>query len=65
MSRYIVSVYRVEHRMYQIEIEASTPAKAHDIAVDIWAESEEPFEDVGCVYVEDFIDGVMEKWEVA
>ncbi len=64
MSRYIVSVCRVEHRMYEIEIEADTPEKAHDIAVDIWAEGEEPFKDVGCVYVEDFIDGVMEKWEV-
>jgi hypothetical protein len=50
--------------MYEIEIEADTPEKAHDIAVDIWAEGEEPFKDVGCVYVEDFIDGVMEKWAV-
>jgi hypothetical protein len=65
MSRYIVSVCRVEHRVYQIEVEADTPEKAHDIAVDTWAEGDETFKDIGCVYAEDFINDVEEKREAA
>jgi hypothetical protein len=65
MNRYIVSVCRVEHRIYEIEIEADTPEKAHDIAVDIWAEGDETFKDIGCVYAEDFINDVQEKREAA
>jgi hypothetical protein len=65
MSRYIVSVCRVEHRVYQIEVEADTPEKAHDIAVDTWAEGDEAFTDFGCVHAEEFINDVEEKQEVA
>ena len=65
MSRYIVSLSRVEHRVYQIEIEADTPEKAHDIAVDTWAEGDGAFKDIGCVLAEDFINAVEEKREDA
>ena len=65
MSRYIVSLSRVEHRVYQIEIEADTPEKAHDIAVDTWAKGDGAFKDIGCVHAEDFINDVEEKREDA
>ena len=66
MSRYIVSVCRVEHRVYQIEIEADTPEEAHDTAVDKWAKGNRAFSEIGCLYdAEEFIQDVEEKREVA
>jgi len=65
MKTYKVSLCRVEHRIYQIEVEANTPDEAHDVAVDMWAEDDEAFTDLGCVHAEDFIEDVKEKREVA
>jgi hypothetical protein len=65
MNRFIVSLCRVEHRIYQVEVEANTPDEAHDVAVDMWAEDDEAFTDCGVVHAEDFIEDVKNKQEAA
>jgi hypothetical protein len=65
MSRFTVTLCRVEHRVYQIEVEAKTPEEAHDIAVETWAEDDEAFADLGVVHAEDFIEDVKKKKEAA
>jgi hypothetical protein len=65
MKRFTVSLCRVEHRIYQIEVEADTPDEAHDIAVETWDDDDEAFTDCGVVHAEDFIEDVKEKREVA
>jgi hypothetical protein len=65
MKRFTVSLCRVEHRIYQIEVEADTPDEAHDVAVDMWAEDDEAFTDFGAVHAEEFIEDVKEKREAA
>jgi hypothetical protein len=64
MKKFVVSLCRVEHRIYQIEVEANTPDEAHDIAVETW-DDDEAFTDCGVVHAEDFIEDVKEKREAA
>ncbi len=60
MKTYKVSLCRVEHRVYQIEVKAKTGEEAHDIAVETWDEDDEAFTDFGCVHAEEFIENVEE-----
>jgi len=65
MNRFIVSLCRVEHHIYQLEVEADTAEQAHDIAVETWDNDDEAFTHFGVVHAEDFIEDVKEKREVA
>jgi hypothetical protein len=60
MKTYKVSLCRVEHRVYEIEVKAKTGEEAHDIAVETWDEDDEAFTDFGCVHAEEFIENVEE-----
>lgn len=60
MKTYKVSLCRVEHRVYEIEVKAKTGEEAHDIAVETWDEDDEAFTDRGCVHAEEFIENVEE-----
>lgn len=55
MKTYIVRLARVEHRIYEIEVEAANAADAEEMAQDIWDDDDEAFTDMGCVHAEDFI----------
>jgi hypothetical protein len=71
MSRFTVTLCRVEHRIYQIEVEAKTGKEAHDIAIkkfekfrdETLDESDESFEDFGVVHAEEFVENVEEQEE--
>jgi hypothetical protein len=60
MKTYKVSLCRVEHRVYEIEVKAKTGEEAHDIAVETWDEDDEAFTDFGCVHAEEFVENVEE-----
>jgi len=68
MKKFLVSLCRVEHRVYQIEVEAKTGEKAHDIAVEKFEdfrdetldEGDEAFTDCGIVHAEEFVENVEE-----
>jgi hypothetical protein len=68
MKTYKVSICRVEHRVYEIEVEAETGREAHDIAVDKFGkfraetldEGDEAFTDYGIVHAEEFVENVEE-----
>ena len=60
MKTYKVSLCRVEHRVYQIEVEAKDKQEAEDTAMEIWEEDDEAFTDFGCVHAEEFIENVEE-----
>jgi hypothetical protein len=60
MKIYKVSLCRVEHRVYEIEVKAKTGEEAHDIAVETWDEDDEAFTDFGCVHAEEFVENVEE-----
>jgi hypothetical protein len=60
-----VSLARIEHRVYQIEVEANSKDEAEELALETWAEDDEAFTDLGCVHAEDFIEDVKEKREAA
>ena len=65
MNRYIVSLCRVEHHVYQLEVEADTPDEANDIAVETWDDDDEAFTHLGVVHAEDFIEDIKAKREAA
>lgn len=65
MKRFIVSLCRVEHKIYELEVEAKTGEEAHDIAVEAWDDGDMAFFDCGCVHAEEFIQDVKEKREAA
>ena len=58
--KYKVSLVRVEHRIYQIEVEAENIEAAEDVAMDIWSDDDEAFTDMGCVHAEENIHEVEE-----
>jgi hypothetical protein len=60
MKKFLVSLARIEHIVYQIEVKAKTGEEAHDIAVETWDEDDEAFTDFGCVHAEEFIENVEE-----
>jgi hypothetical protein len=58
MKRYTVSLARIEHRIYQLEVEASTPEEAEELALETWDEDDEAFMNCGCVHAHEFIENV-------
>ena len=58
MKKYTVQIARIEHRIYQIEVEAANSIKAEELAEEIWAEDDEAFTDMGCVHAEEFVHEV-------
>jgi hypothetical protein len=65
MKKFLVSLARIEHRVYQIEVEANDKDEAEELALETWAEDDEAFTDLGCVHAEEFINDVEEQREVA
>jgi hypothetical protein len=65
MKRYTVSLARIEHRIYQIEVEANSKDEAEELALETWDDDDEAFTDCGVVHAEDFIEDVKEKREAA
>jgi len=65
MERYTVSLARIEHRIYQIEVEANNKDEAEELALETWDEDDEAFMNCGCVHAEEFIESIEEKREVA
>jgi hypothetical protein len=65
MSRYTVSLARIEHRIYQIEVEANSKDEAEELALETWEEDDEAFTDFGAVHAEEFIEDVKKKTEAA
>ena len=63
MKKFLVSLARIEHRVYQIEVEANDRDEASDMAQKLWEEDDEAFTDFGCVHAEEFINDVEEKQE--
>lgn len=60
IKKFTVSLVRVEHRIYQIEVEAKDRAEAEEMAEAIWLEDDEAFTDMGCVHAEEDIHEVKE-----
>ena len=65
MKRYTVQLARIEHRIYQLEVEAVDAAEAKQLAEETWADDDEEFTDLGCVHAEDLIHKIQEQNEVA
>jgi len=65
MKKFVVSLARIEHRVYQIEVEANDKDEAEELALETWYEDDEACMDCGCVHAEEFINDVEEQREVA
>jgi len=65
VKKFLVSLARIEHRVYQIEVEASNREEAEELALETWDEDDGAFTDLGCVHAEEFINDVEEQREVA
>jgi hypothetical protein len=65
MKKFVVSLARIEHRVYQIEVEANSKDEAEELALETWEEDDEAFMNCGCVHAEEFINDVEEQREVA
>jgi hypothetical protein len=65
MSRFIVSLARIEHHVYQLEVEASNREEAEELALETWDDDDEAFDHLGVVHAEDFIEDVKKKTEAA
>jgi hypothetical protein len=60
MKKFKISLVRIEHTVYQLEVEADSKEQASDIALATWNENEEAFTEFGLVHMEDFINDVEE-----
>ena len=60
MKKFKVSLVRIEHTVYQLEVEADSAAQANEIAITTWNENEEAFVEFGLVHMEDFINDIEE-----
>jgi hypothetical protein len=60
MKKFKVSLVRIEHTVYQLEVEADSAEQANEIAITAWNENEEAFVEFGLVHMEDFINDVEE-----
>jgi len=60
MKRYTVQLARIEHRIYEIEVEAANRAEAEELAEEIWSDDDEAFTDLGCVHAEESIHEIKE-----
>jgi hypothetical protein len=65
MSRFVVSLARIEHHVYQLEVEASNREEAEELALETWDDDDEAFTHLGCVHAEEFINDVEKKKEAA
>lgn len=61
MNRYTIQLARIEHRIYQVEVEAANRAEAEELAEEIWSDDDEAFTDLGCVHAEEYIEQVKEQ----
>ena len=61
MKKFTIQLARIEHRIYQIEVEAVNAAEAEQLAEEIWSDDDEAFTDMGCVHAEESIHEVQEK----
>lgn len=55
MKLYTVQLARIEHRIYQVEVEAADAAEAEELAMETWEDDDEAFTDLGCVHAEESI----------
>jgi hypothetical protein len=60
MKKFKVSLVRIEHTVYQLEVEADSAEQANEIAITTWNENEEAFVEFGLVHMEDFINDIEE-----
>ena len=60
MKKFKVSLVRIEHTVYQLEVEADSAEQANEIAITTWNENEEAFTEFGLVHMEDFINDIEE-----
>ena len=60
MKKFKISLVRIEHTVYQLEVEADSAEQANEIAITAWNENEEAFVEFGLVHMEDFINDVEE-----
>jgi hypothetical protein len=60
MKKFKVSLVRIEHTVYQLEVEADSKEQANEIAITAWNENEEAFVEFGLVHMEDFINDIEE-----
>ena len=60
MRRFKVTLARIEHNVYQIEVDADTPDEAEDFALELWADDDEAFTDLGCVHREEYVQELEE-----
>ena len=60
MKKFKVSLVRIEHTVYQLEVEADSAEQANEIATTTWNENEEAFVELGLVHMEDFINDIEE-----
>lgn len=60
MKKFKVSLVRIEHTVYQLEVEADSKEQANEIAITTWNENEEAFVEFGLVHMEDFINDIEE-----
>ena len=58
MKLYTVQIARIEHRVYEIEVEAANAAEAEDLAMEVWEDDDQAFTDMGCVHAEEFVHEV-------
>jgi hypothetical protein len=61
MSKFIVSICRVEHHIYQLEIEADSSESAESLAMDVWENDDEKFTHCGIVHAEEFTENVKRE----
>jgi len=60
MKKFKVSLVRIEHTVYQLEVEADSAEQANEITITTWNENEEAFVEFGLVHMEDFINDIEE-----
>ena len=56
----LARVPQAAFRIPQIEVDAETPDEAEDFALELWADDDEAFTDLGCVHAEEYIQEVEE-----
>ena len=63
MSRFIVSICRVEHHIYELEVEADTAEVAEELASEVWDDNDEAFDHRGIAHVEVFTQEIKKLTE--
>jgi hypothetical protein len=66
MKRYTVQIARIEHKIYEFEVDAENIEAAENIAMEEWeSEGDLLFTDLGCVHGEEFVHDVKLSKEAA